>query len=298
MKKLGFVLSLIFSFLLVVFLVFSLAVFNVCSFSSKKEIEKNLLNTDLKLVIGKIRNSGSTKRETKFSLLIDDLYYVSNEYGVSEDTLNDILDSKITKKILSKPLGNLTDYVINGNDSKILSSDDLYDLISSNTDEFFREVDINLSDGQKEKFLNRIKMELPYLVGAMPSTKELLNSKYSDKVKIIQFIFGKTIKAILICGIIVFSILIIILRRGRSLLNFGVCYLISAFITLGISFFIPDLILKHVKISEVSMFISSFSSSLCMWLVINSLFLIFISVIFLIIYRIINRRIYSELCVI
>ncbi len=290
MKKLSFIISFFSSFFLIIFVVFTLVLFNTSSFASKKEIEKNLLNTDLKFVIGKIRNSGSTENQTKISKAINDIYSISREYGVSEDVIDDILDSKVTKEVLSMPLGNLTDYVINGKDSKVLSSEDVYNLISSNIDTLFDKVDYELSDAQKEKFLSRVKLEIPDVISAIPTVSLLTEFKYGDKIKVIQFVFGKTFKAVLIGGIILFSILIIAFQKKRSLLYLGISLLSASLLTIGFSFFIPDLILKFISIWEVSMFISSFSGILCMKIIVGSLALAFLSVIILLINGVINRR--------
>ena len=187
----------LFSLFFGILLIITVCVFSISSFANKDNIVNNMKQADILTEVKKIRNSGNSLGQSGVAQVIDEMYSLASQFSVSEDVVDKIIDSKITKEIIGDAVGNLTDYVINGKETRILTSDDIYDLINDNLDDILKSSDISIDEGQKEKFLREIKKQLPDMVEVIPTSKDLLGSDYGYELEQVQEIFSNETKIIL-----------------------------------------------------------------------------------------------------
>lgn len=288
MKVVKNIFTVLFTILFSIFIVLNICVFCVSDFAVKDNIVESIKKMDISKEVNKIRNSGNGSG--KLSGAINDMYLLASQFSVSEKVVDQIIDSNATKEIIGKATGNLTDYVVNGKDTKIISADDAYDIISDNLDEWLEDSGVSITDSQKEKFLREVEKQLPDIAEFIPSSEDLLGTEYEDKIKLIQKIFSKQTKIICIVGLIVSGIMVIILKGKYFTLNLGIASLISGLVTVGLSFVLPELIVSMMNEADLSLIASSISNELAKSLLYFGFIPIIVSIILLIIYKITKKK--------
>ena len=285
MKMFKTFLAVFFSILFSLFVVLNVFVFNISLFADKNNIKKNIKNIDLVKEVNKVRNSGSVDNESKINKTINEVYSVAKEYGVPERVVDEIINSDTTKNILGVSAGNFMDYIINGSDFSFLSVDEAYNLISKNVDKLINEVDIDISLGQKEKFLNRVKLELPDIIDSFPKKEDLLASSYGKRIKMFQKMFNKSVKIVLIVGLTFSMIMVFILKKIEAFNYLGIAMLLSGLILAIFSFLIPSLLISGLNQAELSIFAGSLIDYLSKDFLISSIAVITLSIISLLIFK-------------
>lgn len=280
--------TLIFGVLVVV----TICVFNVSGFASKENIVNQMENTDILTEVKKIRNSGSGEGGNGLSQVIDEMYSLASQFSVSEEVVDSIIDSKITKEIIGDAVGNLTDYVVNGKETKALTADDAYNLINENLDDILKESNISLDDGQKEKFLREIKKQLPDMVEAIPTTESLANSSYINQINLLQEVFGTRVKVILCIGIAISGLIVIVLKRKEFewCANMGVALLLAGLVTLGLSLVIPSFVVDMIGTTDMSLLASSISDSLAKPILYSGIGTLVLALLLFIFYKVMERK--------
>lgn len=282
-------LSFILSFLLMILVIVLIYVFNISSFASKEKMIKNVGEVDFPLELQKVRNSGKVSEGSKITNTINDLYNLAGEFDVKSEDIDKIINSKIAKKIIGIPLGNMTDYIINDKKNNFFSSEDIYNIINEEIDDVLKESNIDVSEGQKEKFLSRIKLELPDLVESIPSTEDILKGKNKNIIDISHFVFGDLFKIIVIIISFVLIILLILTERKKCTEYIGFSLLFASLLSVGVSFFIPGIIMELVNGADVSLLINPFVSLLSRNIINWSIVVLFLSIIILLLSKDINR---------
>lgn len=280
--------TLIFGVLVVV----TICVFNISGFANKENIVNQMKDTDILTEVKKIRNSGSGEGENGISQVIDEMYSLASQFSVSEEVVDSIIDSKITKEIVGDAVGNLTDYVVNGKETKALTADDAYNLINDNLDDILKESNISLDDGQKEKFLREIKKQLPDMVEVVPTSESLANSGYVNQIKLLQEMFSTKVKVILCVSIAVSAVIVIILKRKEFewCANLGVALLIAGLVTLGLSLVIPGVVVDMISTTDISLLASSISDSLAEPILYSGVGTLVLAILLFIFYKIMERK--------
>lgn len=280
--------SLIFGILVVAII----CVFSISSFASRDNVVDQMENTDILTEVKKIRNSGSGEGGSGLSQVIDEMYSLASQFSVSEEVVDKIIDSKITKEIVGDAVGNLTDYVVNGKKTKALTADDAYNLINDNLDDILEESNISLDDGQKEKFLREIKKQLPDMVRAVPTSDGLVNSDYVEQINLLQELFSTKVKVILCVSAAISAVIVIVLKRKEFewCANLGVALLIAGLVTLGLSLVVPSLLVDMIGTTDISLLASSLSDSLAKPILYSGVGVLVLAIILFIFYKVMERK--------
>ncbi len=278
-----------------VLLVITTCIFCVSSFANKENITKKMKKTDLLTEIKKIKNSGAKNSNSKLTNAINDMYSLASQFNVDEKVVDAIIDSKITKEIIGDAIGNLTDYAINGKNTKMLSEQDTYNLINNNLDDILKEQNITLTDSQKEKFLREIKKQLPDIIQLVPNSKVLLGTN-NNKIKIIQKIFSNKTKVITSILLITSIIIVIILKKENYawLNNISLAFLLSSLVTIGLSLLLPSIIVTAMSEADLSLFVSSLTDFIAKPILYSGLITLIISIILFIINKKCQHKIHFE----
>ena len=287
MKVIRFLLGV----LLVVCLTLAVFVFNISSFSKTENMEKTIENTDLLTEVNKIRNSGKVGNQSALSSVIDDVYATAEEYGISDKLVDTVIDSKAMKEALGKAAGNVTDYVVNGVETPILTTDDLYKVAEDNIDDWIKESGIEVTDNQKDKILEGSKEFIPIVVDNLPTSSELA-ADYESEVDAVQTVFSNQVKVILVVVSIILTILLIILGRKnmRWLANLGTSLLVGGLITLGLAFVLPDLITMIPSSSDISFITGSITDYMFRPILISGGVMILLCILLFVFYNVCRKK--------
>ena len=277
--------------LLVVCLTLAVFVFNISSFSKTENMEKTIENTDLLTEVNKIRNSGKVGNQSALSSVIDDVYATAEEYGISDKLVDTVIDSKAMKEALGKAAGNVTDYVVNGVETPILTTDDLYKVAEDNIDDWIKESGIEVTDNQKDKILEGSKEFIPIVVDNLPTSAELATD-YKSEVDAVQTVFSNQVKVILVVVSIILTILLIILGRNnmRWLANLGTSLLVGGLITLGLAFVLPDLITMIPSSSDISFITGSITDYMFRPILISGGVMILLCILLFVFYNVCRKK--------
>ena len=277
--------------LLVVCLTLAVFVFNISSFSKTENMEKTIENTDLLTEVNKIRNSGKVGNQSALSSVIDDVYATAEEYGISDKLVDTVIDSKAMKEALGKAAGNVTDYVVNGVETPILTTDDLYKVAEDNIDDWIKESGIEVTDNQKDKILEGSKEFIPIVVDNLPTSSELA-ADYESEVDFVQTFFSNQVKVILVVISIILTILLIILGRKnmRWLVNLGTSLLVGGLITLGLAFVLPDLITMIPSSSDISFITGSITDYMFRPILISGGVMILLCILLFVFYNVCRKK--------
>ena len=277
--------------LLVVCLTLAVFVFNISSFSKTENMKKTIENTDLLTEVNKIRNSGKVGNQSALSSVIDDVYATAEEYGISDKLVDTVIDSKAMKEALGKAAGNVTDYVVNGVETPILTTDDLYKVAEDNIDDWIKESGIEVTDNQKDKILEGSKEFIPIVVDNLPTSSELA-ADYESEVDAVQTVFSNQVKVILVVVSIILTILLIILGRKnmRWLANLGTSLLVGGLITLGLAFVLPDLITMIPSYSDISFITGSITDYMFRPILISGGVMILLCILLFVFYNVCRKK--------
>ena len=275
-----------------VLVVATICVFSISAFATKDNIVDKMQDTDILTEVKKIRNSGSTEGASGVTQVIDEMYSLASQFSVSEEVVDQIIDSDLTKEIIGEAVGNLTDYMVNGKDTKVLSEEDAYNLISDNLDEVLKENDLSIDEGQKEKFLREVEKQLPDIIEVVPTSEDLLGSSYGSDIDKIQTIFSDNTKILLCASLIISGAIVIILKRKEFewCANLGVALLIAGLMTIGISFVMPGMVIDMMRTTDLSMFVSSLTDALAQPILYGGVGILVLAIILFIFYKIMENK--------
>lgn len=281
----------LFSLIFAVLVIATVYVFNISAFATKDNIVRSMQDTDLLTDIKKVRNSGSGDGSNGVSQIIDEMYSLAGQFSVSEDVVDSIIDSNITKQIIGEAVGNVTDYVINGKEVKAFSEDDVYNLISDNLDDILKSSNVSIDDGQKEKFLREIKKQLPDIVEVLPTSESLANSSHNFEINLIQEFFSTEVKGALCVGLIFSGAIVIILKRKEFewCANLGVALLISGLMILGMALLMPSVVVDMIGTTDLSLFASSIVDVLAKPILYSGVGILVLAILLFIFYKVMEK---------
>ena len=286
----------LFSLIFGILVICTVYVFSISSFATKDNIVKSMEKTDLLTSVKKIRNSGSGAGNNGVAQVVDEMYSLASQFSVSSDVVDSIIDSKITKQIIGDAVGNLTDYVVNGKETRVFSEDDIYELITDNLDDILKAANVSLDDGQKEKFLREIKKQLPDIVEVVPTSESLVNSEHNFEINLIQELFSTKTKVIL-CVCLVISVVIVIILKRKDFewcANLGVALLISGLVILGIGLLVPEFLVDMIGTTDISLFASSIVDSLAKPIMYSGVGVLVLAILLFIFYKVMENRNYKK----
>lgn len=286
----------LFSLIFGILVICTVYVFSISSFATKDNIVKSMEKIDLLTSVKKIRNSGSGAGNNGVAQVVDEMYSLASQFSVSSDVVDSIIDSKITKQIIGDAVGNLTDYVVNGKETRVFSEDDIYELITDNLDDILKAANVSLDDGQKEKFLREIKKQLPDIVEVVPTSESLVNSEHNFEINLIQELFSTKTKVILCVCLVISGVIVIILKRKdfEWCANLGVALLISGLVILGIGLLVPEFLVDMIGTTDISLFASSIVDSLAKPIMCSGVGVLVLAILLFIFYKVMENRNYKK----
>ena len=275
-----------------VLVVATICVFSISAFATKDNIVNKMQDTDILTEVKKIRNSGSTEGASGVTQVIDEMYSLASQFSVSEEVVDQIIDSDLTKEIIGEAVGNLTDYMVNDKDTKVLTEEDAYNLISDNLDDVLAENDLSIDEGQKEKFLREVEKQLPDIIEVIPTSEDLLGSSYGSDIERIQIIFSDNKKILLCASLVISGAIVIILKRKEFewCANLGVALLIAGLVIIGISFVMPGMVIDMMGTTDLSMFTSSLTDALAEPILYSGIGVLVLAALLFIFYKIVEKR--------
>ena len=235
----------------------SLVTFCVSRLASSNFVTKVIDDVEVKDVIDSIRESDNAQ----VSQAIDDVYEKASEHGFSEEQVNNILESDMTKEVLEKYSSNLLE---NG---RGLTEEDINEIASNNVDEIIDNSNGRLKEEDRSEIIRAAETMAPTIASKLPDAdkiSEMTGNKVDFKVeKNKGGNYGFWIY--LLATFLVLGIIIVIQRKKfKWLLYTGVTVLVSSICALLFTFLgcgLLNLIIGEEKLVKnvLSPVISNFS---------------------------------------
>lgn len=156
-----------------------------------------------------IKNRTETKQMND---IFNDIYVVADKYHIPEQFIDSVLNDETTKNFLGTVAANVIDETLTGKEGKILTEEDLNQLLENNMDHFQEVSNIQLNEEQQQNFLNLAKEHSSTIIEILPTTTELQSYLSPSMINSIKLLNSNTLLYTLIAIIIISAILILILK--------------------------------------------------------------------------------------
>ena len=202
----------------------------------KYTINKNVV----KDMISSLEIEKMVAEDENFKSAVDEvfapIYEETRQFGIDDEVVVKIMDSKEVKNLIGGVTGNIVDYVITGKNQKLITIENIEDLVSTAMDDIDESGYYKFSEKERDSVLNAVKNEVDNLQEYMPDTKvieDTLNQEDMKYLNIIRFILGNELMmyTILIIAISIISILVLEYKKAKWIKWNAITILISSIFT-------------------------------------------------------------------
>ena len=293
MKTIKTLIALVLSLLTIfaIYVIFILG--NISSFFSTENIQKAASDIDVVHEMEKIQNSTATAgKKAEVADIINTAYSEAESHGISKDLVDKMFNSKEVKEFLGKAVGNTTDYVVNGKESKQITSKDFDQLIDNNIDKWIKDTNTDISDSKKEVLVIRIKNASRGIIDNLPNTITIDKTLDKNTLQQVRFIFSKEVKVSLVIIIAFMLTIILFLKRKENkwLIYLGSIALVSGLLTIATSFIMNDIVALSLNNYNLSFMTNSFTTIFSHQILITGIIATILSIILFVLYVILNKK--------
>lgn len=293
MKILKTIIALFISMLVICALYTLFILGNISSFFSVDNIEKATSNIDIVHEIEKIQNSTATAgKKAEIADIVDTAYNEAESHGISKKLVDEIFNSNEVKGFLGKAVGSTADYVVNGNETKPLTSEDFNKILDKNIDKWIKNSNTEISDSKKEVLIIRIKNASAGIINNLPNTETINKSLSKDTVNNIQFIFSSKVKTALVIIIVISLTIIFFLKKKEYQWLAYMCAisLLTGLFTVATSFVINDVVSLSLTNYNLTFMTNAFSTIFSHQILTTGIISIIVAIILFIIYIVLNKK--------
>lgn len=188
-----------------------------------------------------IKNRTETKQMND---IFNDIYVVADKYHIPEQFIDSVLNDETTKDFLGTVAANVIDETLTGKEGKILTEEDLNQLLENNMNHFQEVSNIQLNEEQQQNFLNLAKEHSATIIEILPTTTELQSYLSPSMIDSIKLLNSNTLLYTLIAIIIISVILILILnwKEKTWLLYFATPLFFSGVVLVMLAYASPTIL--------------------------------------------------------
>lgn len=213
----NFIISTLIYFLEVTLLI----IFSINSVLSYRTINTLVQNIEVKEIIKNIDNNDN---------ILDNIYNESKKIGISEKSIDNLLESKEIKNILAKYISSSAKYILKEKGSEDIFIDDIINELKINFKQILNENNENILPKNEEKLNKVIDNISKTLKENLPEIKDSANNINPLTLKYIRLIFNIKTTLIILLTIIVLTTIIALLKKSYYAwtLNLSIATLLSS----------------------------------------------------------------------
>lgn len=213
----NFIISTIIYFLEVTLLI----IFSINSILSYRTINTLVQNIEVKEIIKNIDNNDN---------ILDNIYNESKKIGISEKSIDNLLESKEIKNILAQYISSSAKYILKEKGSEDIFIDDIINELKINFKQILKENNENILPKNEEKLNKVIDNISKSLKENLPEIKDSANNINPLTLKYIRLIFNIKTTLIILLTIIVLTTIIALLKKSYYAwtLNLSIATLLSS----------------------------------------------------------------------
>ena len=199
-------------------------------------INKNVV----KDMISSLEIEKMVTEDENFKSAIDEvfapIYEETRQLGIEDKVVVKIMDSKEVKDLIGGITGNIVDYVITGKNQKLITTENIEDLVSTAINDIDASGYYKFSEKERDSVLKVVKNEVDELQEYIPDTKVIEDTLNKDDMKylnIIRFVLGNELMmyTILIMVISFLGILALEYKKAKWIKWNAITILISSIFT-------------------------------------------------------------------
>ena len=284
------------SIVISIILFFSLFLLELSIIASSMFNENNIKNITKKIDLTKqIENEETSPSKLQYDSALNEVYSTAEEYNVDKETVDEILNSDEVKEFIAYYVSDSANNALN-NDT-LMKQAEVKEKFDEMVDKYVNNND-KLTSKQKEDVKNLADEYSYKVIDEMSNTNVIGNAIPSDILNIIKTFISNSTKTFLIIISIICIIALILIQFNK---NKYLLYIGNTLLTLTIFTFIFAVSVNPITnflVEEVSSFpkflISPFSNNIMTSFMISGIITIVISVLCLVIYEILNKRVTSK----
>ena len=259
----------------------------------KYTINKNVV----KDMISSLEIEKMVVEDENFKSAVDEvfepIYEETRQFGIDDEIVVKIMDSKEVKNLIGGVTGNIVDYVITGKSQKLITTENIENLVSTAMDDIDASGYYKFSEKERDSVLNAVKNGVGELQEYIPDTKVIENNLNQEDMKylnVIRFVLGNElmIYTILIMIISFLGILTLEYKKAKWIKWNAITILISSILTSIITIIL--LIANNALFRLDYQYIYNIFSKAINFSFILSLSILTLMIITLIIYHIYRKR--------
>lgn len=262
---------------------------NVSHFFTADNITKGILKMDVAKALHEMENSNVNGN--KVTEILDNAYIVAEYYKIPSSVIDEMVNNSSIKEFFGMTAGNITDYIVNGRDNKILTSKEFNKILDDNIDDWIKASNSTVTDQQKKDFLDTVKKQSGQIIDNLPNSSSISKKLGINYLDDIHKIFNNNSKIIIgiIMLISLLSIIMLHWKNHRNIIYVGYTCLIAGIITIGIGLMSSDLMTIVLSKSGVFLDVSLFSTMLMKQFIFTGIICIGISLILYILHLILKK---------
>ncbi len=148
--------------------------------------------------------------------IMDIIYTKAEEFGVSSDIVNELLNSKTMKETVGIIAGSVTESMLTGEVKELITVDEWNQIVKGAVDEIADDVHIDISQDQKDELASLVEVETNDFIEKLPTTKLIVDEVQETNFAKIQFLFSTKAKALIAGSILFLGILLFLLKRKEK----------------------------------------------------------------------------------
>ncbi len=266
---------------------------------SKDTIKNTITNLDIEKMIKE-----NPEVKNAINEMFEPLYEQARDFGIDEDVVVKIIDSKEVKGLVGGIAGNLVDFIITGENQKIVSTNDISSLVGSVLDDIDESGLYKFKDDEKSKILGTVEEQVNNYQDLLPDTsiiedalddsavKDSVAKEINSTLEIIRFILGNKLIIYLLIAMFVsiLGILGLKFKEAKWIKNVAITILVASIfaliITVGLKF------VSNILIEEVNdiPFIDILINKPINFSFVLSITITYVMIIVLIIYNILKKK--------
>lgn len=294
MKKL---ISSILFILITISSVVLIGIYSTNRFISEDSLKTTVEKIDVASVILNEQMVTNIQNNDTGHQILEEVYEIASHFNVSKEEVNYVINSNVIKDFASLYMSKFANYLTTGEESNI-TGEDIAKVVKDNIDTVANEAGAKLDDNSKNAIISVVDTYSHDIAVLIPAPKVITDGAPEEAISVIQKVFSSDTKIILfsVLGISIFLLVLVQFKKYRFMKWGSLAFMLSGVIICVFSLaLIPTLSMALDTFDRFILDITSIiADDLKRTLLINGGIVIGISLVILLIYEKINRKLYDK----
>lgn len=143
---------------------------------------------------------------------LNQLYEIADNNNIDREIVNGVINSNEFKTLISNYYGDVTEYLLTGEEGDIITSNQIIDIFNSILDRTSNELGIALTEEQRDSILTQVEEKAPEIVEVFPTYEEISSEISEDDMNVVRVLLGNSSKTVLLIMIIIVILIIAVIR--------------------------------------------------------------------------------------